>query len=96
MVLGISSTGSSAPSIEGWIAKLQENAVSEEDLLLGVVKNTSEQIKEVQEKALEKAKETEGETEETDGTDTTAKSDGIKDPSEITKQDIQSPVDIKL
>lgn len=98
MVTGASAAGaSSAPDIHSiWLAKLQENAVSEEDLLLGVVKSTSEKIEEAREKALEEAKETEISEDGTKAETTTASTDDIKAPSEVTSADLQSPIDIKL
>ena len=87
-------TESGMPIISVWLSKLQENAKSEDDLLLGVVKSTSEKIQEFQDKAIEEAKNSDEEAE--DDETSAVVTDEIQEPSEITSADLQSPIDIKL
>lgn len=89
----------SAPQMGDWMEILQKNAKSPEQIQAELLKGATDTVKEVQEKAAEMATEKAQEGDESSESSTTVnatKADGIKDPSDVTKQDLQSPVDIKL
>ncbi len=95
MVISASTeTESGMPIISVWLSKLQENAKSEDDLLLGVVESTTEKIQEFRDKAIEEAKNSDEESEDSESSSVVT--DEIQEPSEITSADLQSPIDIKL
>ena len=91
---------SSGVSMADWLAILQKNSKSEAQLQSEMLEGVSDLIKDIQDKALEKAKESMNETDSDESTNTqdtsTVTQDDIVDPSEVTAEDLQSPVDLKL
>lgn len=88
-------------SMDNWLALLKEGKKSTQQLETEMLKGVTDSIKDMQKKAAEKAKEALKEeaqkTDEADDTtETTASTDEIKAPSEVTKADLESPIDIKL
>lgn len=86
-----------------WLAKLQEGKKSTQQIQSEMLESTTENLKDIQEKAAEKIKEaakqkTEAAKEDSsaEDTETTTSTDEIKAPSEVTAQDLESPIDIKL
>lgn len=77
-----STTDTSALDINAWIAQLKKNAPSTEEQLLDIVNDSAKEIKadKTTETKDDKAKET----------------DEIQDVSTITKEDLESPIDLKL
>lgn len=96
----ISSNQASGQSSEtimaSWLELLQKNSKSEEQLQMEMVNGVSETIEKIQEKVAEKAEEAKSEADGTESSETTSSSDEIKAPSEVTKADLESPIDIKL
>lgn len=101
MLSSVTNTAAKAATgMDAWMAKLSEGKQSTQQLQMGMIEGVSETLKEIQAKALEKAKEeaAKGTEETANGAEVAVKTstDGIKDPSEVTKADLQSPIDIKL
>ena len=103
MILGYASQASAQstqPSMADWLKTLQKNSKSEEQLQAEMLEGVSDTIEKMQEKRAEAAEEKAAQEASQDGSGNApvqkTSSDDIKAPSEITKADITSPVDIKL
>lgn len=100
----VNESASSSLSMDSWIAKLQEGKKSLTQLQTEMLESTTENIAEFKEKAAEKAKEAAKE----EAKDLTANKyvpedkssdfskEDIVEPSEVTSQDLCSPIDLKL
>ncbi|MFR1503120.1 MAG: hypothetical protein ACLSUS_03340 [Opitutales bacterium] len=102
MILNYATSKDSAVdlSMDAWIAKLGEGKKSTQQLQTELLESTTDSIDEMKQKLAERLKEASKE-ESADGTastntDETTVTDDIKDPSEVTAEDLQSPIDIKL
>lgn len=87
-------------SMGAWISKLSEGKKSTQQLQTEMLQGATDAVKDIQDKAIEKAKEAAKEeaSKETSsqGSSETKPADDIKAPSEVTKADLESPIDIKL
>ena len=100
----VNESSSSSVSMDAWIAKLQEGKKSLTQLQTEMLESTTENIAAFKEKAAENAKEAakeESSEPTSDGyvsKDSTSdfSKDDIVEPSEVTSQDLCSPIDLKL
>ena len=91
-------------SMEAWLAKLQEGKKSLQQLQTEMLESTTENIDKFKEKtaakakenAKEKAKESEGDTLYISDSEYIYAKEDIDVPSEVTKEDLKSPIDLKL
>lgn len=103
MVLSYSakeSASSNALSRDAWIAKLSEGKSSTQQLQVAMMKSTTEKIEEIREEVVEKmqtsAKDNADSSDENYSQEYVAVKDDIVSPSEVTSEDLESPIDIKL
>ncbi len=88
-----------AATMDAWMAKLSEGKKSIQQLQTEMLQSTADTVKEIQDKAIESSKEAakeDGTKSEGETTASSQKNDEIKAPSEVTKADLESPIDIKL